>query len=64
MNKAAIGGIIAAIIIGIGIAIAVTMPFEQTPTDQTSETTNEPQEAETKEFKIELKEDIGLKANP
>ena len=64
MNKAAIGGIIAAIIIAIGIAIVVTMPFEQSPTDQTSETSNESEESEIKEFKIELKEDIGLKGNP
>ncbi len=64
MNKATIAGIIAVIIIGIGIVITVTQPFEQTPTDQTLETSNEPEESEINEFKIELKEDIGLKGTP
>ena len=65
MNKAVIAGIIAAIAIGIGIAIAITSNFDLEPTtDQSENISFEPQEPESQEFKIELKEELGLKANP
>ena len=65
MNKVVIAGIIAVIAIGIGIAIAITSNFDLEPTTDKSENINlESQEPETKEFKIELKEEIGLKAQP
>jgi len=65
LNKAVIAGIIAVMAIGIGIAIAITSNFDLEPTTDKSENiTLEPQEPESKEFKIELKEEIGLKAQP
>jgi hypothetical protein len=65
MNKAVIAGIIAAIAIGIGIAIAITSNFDLESTiDKSENITLESQEPESKEFKIELKEEIGLKAKP
>jgi len=65
MNKAVIAGIIAVIAIGIGIAIAITSNFDlELTTDKSENITLESQEPETKEFKIELKEEIGLKAQP
>ncbi len=65
MNKAVIAGIIAVIAIGIGIAIAFTSNFDlELTTDKSENITLESQEPETKEFKIELKEEIGLKGQP
>ncbi len=65
MNKAVIAGIIAVIAIGIGIAIAITSNFDLESTiDKSENITLESQEPESKEFKIELKEEIGLKAKP
>ncbi len=65
MNKAVIAGIIAVIAIGIGIAISISANFDLESTTDESENINlESQEPETKEFKIELKEEIGLKAQP
>ncbi len=65
MNKALIAGIIAVIAIGIGIAIAVSSSFDlETTSDKSEDITLESQEPESKEFKIELKEEIGLKAKP
>ena len=65
MNKAVIAGIIAAIAIGIGIAIAMTSNFgSETASDQSENNPLAPQEPEPQEFKVELKEEIGLKANP
>ena len=65
MNKAVIAGIITVIAIGIGIAIAITSNFDLESTSDKSENINlESQEPETKDFKIELKEEIGLKAQP
>ena len=65
MNKAVIAGIIAAIAIGIGIAIAITSNYDIDSTIDKSENISlEPEEPESQEFKIELKEEIGLKANP
>jgi len=63
MNKAVIAGIIAVIAIGIGIAITSNFDLEPT-TDKSENITLESQEPESKEFKIELKEEIGLKAEP
>jgi len=63
MNKAVIAGIIAVIAIGIGIAITSNFDLETT-TDESENITLESQEPETNEFKIELKEEIGLKAKP
>ena len=63
MNKALIAGIIAVIAIGIGIAISSNFDLEST-TDESEDITLESQEPETKEFKIELKEEIGLEAKP
>ncbi len=61
MNKAAVGGIIAAIIISIVIVIAVTQPFDiMTQEPETISTSSE----EPKEFKVELKEEIGLQGKP
>ena len=63
MNKAVIVGIIA--VIAIGIVIAITSNFDlETTTDESKNITLESQEPETNEFKIELKEEIGLKAKP
>ena len=65
MNKAVIAGIIAAIAIGIGIAISMTSNFDlESTTDNSENISLEPEEPESQEFKIELKEEIGLKANP
>jgi len=65
LNKAVIAGIIAVIAIGIGIAIAITSNFDLESTiDKSENITLESQEPESKEFKIELKEEIGLKAKP
>ena len=61
MNKAAVGGIIAAIIIGIVIVVAVIQPFDMTP--QEPEAVSTPSD-EPKEFKVELKEEIGLQGEP
>ena len=61
MNKAAVGGIIAAIIIGIVVVVAVTQPFDMTP--QEPEIVSSPSD-EPKEFKVELKEEIGLQGQP
>jgi len=63
MNKAVIAGIIAVIAIGIGIAITSNFDLETT-TDESENITLESQEPETNEFKIELKEEIGLEAQP
>ncbi len=63
MNKAVIAGIIAVVAIGIGIAIISNYDLELT-TDKSENITLESQEPETKEFKIELKEEIGLKGQP
>jgi uncharacterized membrane protein len=61
VNKAAVGGIIAAIIISIVIVIAVTQPFDiMTQEPETVSTSSE----EPKEFKVELKEEIGLQGKP
>jgi len=65
LNKAVIAGIIAVIAIGIGIAIAITSNFDlESTSDKSENITLESQEPETNEFKIELKEEIGLKAQP
>ena len=65
LNKAVIAGIIAVIAIGIGIAIAITSNFDlESTSDKSENTSSESQEPETKEFKIELKEEIGLEAKP
>ena len=65
MNKAVIAGIIAVIAIGIGIAISITSNFDlESTSDKSENISSESQEPETKEFKVELKEEIGLKANP
>ncbi len=65
MNKAVIAGIITVIAIGIGIAIAITSNFDlESTTDESEDITLESQEPETKEFKVELKEEIGLVAKP
>jgi len=61
VNKAAVGGIIAVIIIGIVIVIAVTQPFDMTT--QEPEVVTTPSD-EPKEFKVELKEEIGLQVEP
>jgi len=65
LNKAVIAGIIAVIAIGIGIAIAISSNFDlESTTDKSENTPVESQEPESQEFKVELKEEIGLKANP
>ncbi len=63
MNKALIAGIIAVIAIGIGIAITSNFDLEST-SDKSEDITLESQEPESKEFKVELKEEIGLEAKP
>ncbi len=63
MNKAVIAGIIA--VIAIGIAIAITSNFDlESTSDKSENITLESQEPESKEFKVELKEEIGLEAKP
>ncbi len=65
LNKVVIAGIIAVIAIGIGIAIAITSNFDlESTSDKSENITLESQEPESKEFKIELKEEIGLEAQP
>ena len=65
MNKAVIAGIIAVIAIGIGVAIAITSNFDlESTSDKSENNTLEPEEPESQEFKIELKEEIGLEAKP
>ena len=63
MNKAAVAGIIAAIVIGIGVAIGISQPFSTT-TQETAEISTEAEESEAKEFKITLEEKIGLEGKP
>ncbi len=65
MNKAVIAGIIAVIAIGIGIAISISANFDlESTSDKSENISSESQEPETKEFKVELKEEIGLQAQP
>jgi len=64
VNKAAVAGIIAAIVIGIGVVIGITQPFSTTTTQESSEISTESEEPEANEFKIVLEEKIGLEGSP
>ena len=64
MNKAAVAGIIAAIVIGIGVVIGITQPFSETTTQGPSEISTETEEPQANEFKIVLEEKIGLEGKP
>ena len=64
MNKAAVAGIIAAIVIGIGVVIVITQPFSATTSQEPSEISTESEESQAKEFKIVLEEKIGLEGKP
>ena len=63
MNKAAVAGIIAAIVIGIGVVFGITQPFSTT-TQESPEISTESEEPEAKEFKIVLEEKIGVEGSP
>ena len=64
MNKAAIAGIIAAIVIGIGVAIAVTQPTSMPSTQEPAGVTTEVDESGNKEFKVTLEEKLGIEGTP
>ncbi len=64
MNKAAVAGIIAAIVIGIGVAIAVIQPISTTTTQAPAEISTESEEPEVSEFKIVLEEKRGIEGKP
>ncbi len=64
MNKAAVAGIIAAIVIGIGVAIAVIQPISTTSTQEPAGDTTEVAESGNKEFKITLEEKLGIEGKP
>ncbi len=64
MNKAGVAGIIAAIVIGIGVIIGITQPFSTTTTQEQAEISTESDEPEANEFKIVLEEKIGLEGKP
>jgi len=64
VNKAAVAGIIAAIVIGIGVIIGITQPFSTSTTQEPAEISTESKEPEANEFKIVLEENIGLEGNP
>jgi len=63
VNKVAVAGIIAAIVIGIGVVFGITQPFSTT-TQESPEISTESEEPEAKEFKIILEEKIGLEGSP
>ncbi len=63
MNKAAVAGIIAVIVIGIGVIIGITQPFTTT-TQAPAEISTESEEPEANEFKIVLEVKIGLEGKP
>ena len=64
MNKAAVAGIIAAIVIGIGVTIAVFQPISTTSTQEPAGVTTEVDESENKEFKVTLEENLGIEGKP
>ena len=64
MNKAAVAGIIAAIVIGIGVAIAVIQPISTTSTQEPAGVTSEVDESGNKEFKVTLEEKLGIEGTP
>jgi hypothetical protein len=64
VNKAAVAGIIAVIVIGIGVIIGITQPFTTTTTQAPAEISTESEEPEANEFKIVLEEKIGLEGKP
>jgi len=64
VNKAAIAGIIAAIVIGIGVAIAVFQPISTTSTQEPAGVTSEVDESGNKEFKVTLEEKLGIEGTP
>ena len=64
MNKAAVAGIIAVIVIGIGVAIAVFQPISTTSTQEPAEVTTEVDESGNKEFKVTLEENLGIEGKP
>ncbi len=64
MNKAAVVGIIAAIVIGIGVAIAVFQPISTTSTQEPAGVTTEVDESGNKEFKVTLEENLGIEGKP
>ncbi len=64
MNKAVVAGIIATIVIGIGVAIAVIQPISTTSTQGPAEVTTEVDESGNKEFKVTLEEKLGIEGKP
>ncbi len=64
MNKAAVAGIIAAIVISIGVAIAVIQPISTTSTQEPAGITTEVDESGNKEFKVTLEEKLGIEGKP
>ena len=64
MNKAAVAGIMAAIVIGIGVAIAVFQPISTTLTQEPAGVTTEVDESGNKEFKVTLEEKLGIEGKP
>jgi len=64
VNKAVVAGIIAAIVIGIGVAITVIQPISTTSTQEPAGVTTKVDESENKEFKITLEEKLGIEGKP
>ena len=68
VNKAVIGGIIAAIVIAITVGLLSTGNLDSemitTPLEETPEPIEESVPSETKSFTVKLEENVGLKANP
>ena len=64
MNKAVLAGIIAAIVIGIGVAIAVIQPISMTSTQEPAGVATQVDESGNKEFKVTLEENLGIEGKP
>ena len=68
MNKAVIGGIIAAVVIAITVGLLSVGNLDSemipAPLEETPEPSEESIPSETKSFTVRLEENVGLKANP
>jgi len=64
VNKAVLAGIIAAIVIGIGVAIAVIQPISMTSTQEPAGVATQVDESGNKEFKVTLEENLGIEGKP
>ena len=66
MNKAAIAGIIAAVAVGIGIALAFSSGILETSTttEEIEDLPTQTEQPKGDEFSIKLTEEIGIEAKP